>query len=203
MRKKLGLPEPKDAKQQVNGKKNASGKAWICTDEYIYRDQHGLPYLLVKKYLDEHGKKQYPQFHWDGTQWAKGKPKGPKIPYRLPELLAAPLTTIIYFCEGEKDADALAAIGLIATTASEGAGAKWPPELAQNFKDRRVVIFVDADKPGRKHGQNVARALDRVAASVKVVDLYPERNDGSDASDWLQTDTAGVKLMKAVNDGPV
>ena len=55
---------------------------------------------------------------------------------------------------------------------------------------------MDADKPGRKHGQKVARALDGVAASVKVIDLYPERNDGSDVFDWLQTDTAGVKLMK-------
>ena len=75
--------------------------------EYVYRDANGEPYLLVRKHLDGAGKKQFPQFHWDGTQWLKGKPAGPKIPYRLPELLAAP-TAVVYFVEGEKDADTLA-----------------------------------------------------------------------------------------------
>ena len=37
----------------------------------------------------------------------QGQAGGPKIPYRLPELLAAP-TAVVYFCEGEKDADNLA-----------------------------------------------------------------------------------------------
>ena len=43
------------------------------------------------------------------------------------ELIAAPTTALIYFCEGEKDADTLAKIGFVATTASEGAAAKWDP----------------------------------------------------------------------------
>jgi DNA primase len=124
----------------------------------------------------------------------KGKPKGPKIPYRLPQLLAAPLTATIYFVEGEKDADALAKLGFTATTASEGAGAKWPPELTPYCKDRHVVVLPDADKAGRAHGQKVAKVLDGVAASVKVVDLFPDRNDGSDVSDWLEDDRAGAKL---------
>jgi hypothetical protein len=34
-----------------------------------------------------------------------------KIPYNLPRLLAAPLTTIVYFVEGEGCADSLTAIG--------------------------------------------------------------------------------------------
>src|SRR5262245_15964511 len=72
---------------------NGGGKAWTFVDEYIYRDATGAPCLLVKKFIDEHGKKQYRQFHWDGRKWEKGKPKGPKIPYRLPELLAAPIGT--------------------------------------------------------------------------------------------------------------
>ena len=76
----------------------------------------------------------------------KGKPKGSKVPYRLPELLAAPLTTTVYFCEGEQDADALAAQGFVATTASEGAAAKWDDALTPYFRDRRVVIVVDSDK---------------------------------------------------------
>ena len=64
---------------------------------------------------------------------------------------------------------------LVATTTSEGAGAKWAPELTPYFKDRRVVILPDADEPGRKHAQKVAKALQEVAASIKVVDLFPGR----------------------------
>src|SRR5262249_39662008 len=86
---------------------------------------------------------------------------------------------------------------------SEGCKAKWAPELTPYFKDRHVIILVDSDKGGRRYGQKIARALYKVATSVRVVDLYPERNDGSDVFDWLQTDTAGVKLIKAVNHAPI
>ena len=75
----------------------------------------------------------------------------------------------------------------MATTASEGAAAKWDPALTQFFKDRHVVILPDADRPGRAHAQKVAKAIHGVAASVRVVDLYPERHDGSDVSDWIAT----------------
>lgn len=47
-----------------------------------------------------------------------------QVPYRLPELVAAPLSSAIYIVEGEKDADRLAALGLVATCNAGGAG-KW------------------------------------------------------------------------------
>jgi 5S rRNA maturation endonuclease (ribonuclease M5) len=166
--------------------------------QYIYKQENGEPYLRVCRTAN----KQFPQFHWDGSAWVKGKPKGPKIPYRLPELAAAPVGTIIYLCEGEKDADNLIKLGFVATSASEGANAKWDPALTAWFKGRRIVILPDADAPGRTHGQKVARALQPVAASVKVVDLYPDRTDGSDISNWLEADAAGVKFIQAVNDAP-
>jgi 5S rRNA maturation endonuclease (ribonuclease M5) len=179
-----------------NSPKGNSGSPFIA--EFIYRQRDGTPYLKVCKTAG----KQFPQFHWDGTKWVKGKPEGPKIPYRLPELSVAPRETVIYICEGEKDADSLAAIGLVATSASEGAG-KWKAELNCWFKDRRVVVLPDADAPGREHGQKIARALQPVAASLKIVDLYRDRNDGSDVSDWLKTDSVGMKLIKAMNDAPL
>ena len=161
VRTKLGLPDPKSEPQQ---KTNGGKAAWTVLGEYIYCDQNGERFLKVRKCRDETGKKQFPQYHWDGTGWAKGKPDGPKIPYRLPQLIAAPNTALVYFCEGEKDADALAKIGFVATTASEGAAAKWDPALTLYFKDRHVVILPDADLPGRAHAQKVAKAIHGVAA---------------------------------------
>jgi putative DNA primase/helicase len=172
-----------------------SGSRFVA--EYIYKQADGTPYLKVCKTPG----KSFPQFHWGVNHWAKGKPKTGKIPYRLPELSAATAETTVYITEGEKDADGLARIGLVATSASEGAG-KWKAELNPWFKDRRVVILVDADAPGRGHGQQIAKALHRIATSVKIVDLYPERVDGSDVSDWLANDSAGVKLLKAAKDTP-
>jgi Protein of unknown function (DUF3631) len=197
VRDRLGLAAF-GAKKKANGR--ANGK-WSPLAEYVYRDANGEPYLLVKKYLDTNGKKQFPQFHWDGKQWLEGKPAGPKIPYNLPQMIAAP-AAVIYVCEGEKDADALANACLVATTASEGAGAKWPPELTPYFKDRRVVILPDADEPGRKHAHKVAKALYEVANSIKIVDLAPGRGDGHDVSDWLKHDAVGAKLFAAVKAAP-
>jgi 5S rRNA maturation endonuclease (ribonuclease M5) len=194
VRAKLGLPEPK---------KDGGGKAWTLISEHVYLDQHGERFLKVRKCIDADRKKQYPQYHWDGNGWAKGKPEEAKIPYRLPQLIAAPTATIVYFVEGEKDADNLAKLGFVATTASEGAAAKWDPALTQYFKDRHVVILPDADKPGRRHGQKVAQAINNVAASVRLLDLYPERHDGSDVSNWLADDTAGAKLVRLAKQAPL
>jgi hypothetical protein len=196
VRSRLGLPEPK---QKTNGSKSA----WRELGEYVYLDQNGERFLRVRKCRNETGKKQYSQSHWDGNSWAKGKPEGPKIPYRLPELIAAPTTALVYFCEGEKDADALAKIGLMATTASEGAAAKWDSGPTPFFRDRHVVILPDADRPGRAHAQKVAKAIHGVATSVKIVDLYPDRHDGSDVSDFIATDTADVRLAKEVKEAPL
>ena len=196
VRTRLGLPEP-----EKNG--GAGVKTWTLISEHIYHDEHGERFLKVRKCRDGDGKKQYPQYHWDGNGWAKGKPEGTKILYHLPQLLAAPTTAIVYFVEGEKNVDDLAKLSFVATTASEGAAAKWDPALTPYLKDRHVVILPDADKPGRKHAQKVAQAIDSVAASLRILDLYPEQHDGSDVSDWLVDDTAGAKLAKLAKDAPL
>ncbi len=65
------------------------------------------------------------------------------------------------------------------------------------------MILPDADRPGRAHAQKVAKAIHGVAASVRILDLYPERHDGSDVSDFIANDTAGVRLAKEVKEAPL
>ncbi len=193
VRRKLGLSEPK--------KQNKTGSGvWTTLAEFVYLDEAGDEFLKVKKCRDPKGKRQFVQYHWEKNGWVKGKPKGPKVPYRLMSLKAAPKTATIFFVEGEKDADALAKIGFVATTASEGSSAKWDPALTKHFTGRNVTILPDADKTGRAHGLKVASAIHGVAAAVRVVDLYPDRHDGADVSDWIASDTAGVKLAKLVKE---
>jgi hypothetical protein len=65
--------------------------------EYIYKMEDGTPYLRVKRTPD----KQFYQSHWTGSSWMNGAPKGPKIPYRLPEIREAEHETVL-IVEGEK-----------------------------------------------------------------------------------------------------
>lgn len=150
--------------------------------DYIYRDEHGAPYMKVTRSHGKDGKK-FVQYRCENNDWLFGTKGIARVPYRLPELLARP-TDPIYFVEGEKDADRLAAAGLVATTAPEGASAQWKPELTNWFKGRDIYILPDNDQPGRAHGQKVARVLSPVARSIKIVEL-PGLPDKGDVSDWL------------------
>ena len=92
---------------------------------YIYRTADGKPYLRVQRTAA----KKFWQQHASGSGWEKGAPKGQRIPYRLPELLAADPTDPVYIVEGEKDADRLASLGFVVTTSSGGSNGKWTPEV--------------------------------------------------------------------------
>jgi DNA polymerase bacteriophage-type len=161
---------------------------------YIYRDAGGQPYLKIVRT----SAKQFPQYHWEGSRWLKGKPKGPKIPYRLPELLAAAVATPIFICEGEKDADNIATLGFIATTNSEGAGkGKWTSDLNRWFTGRLVVyILEDNDDDGRRHAREVANALRNIVTEVRIIS-FPELSVKGDVSDWLENHTRDELLDRA------
>ena len=107
--------------------------------------------------------------------------------YRLPEVLAAVKAgETIYIVEGEKDADALTAIGLVATCNPGGAG-KWMDSYTAALQGAAsVVIVADKDKPGRDHAERVRAALDGKASNAAVVEL-PEWHGKpvKDAADFI------------------
>ena len=203
VRKKLGLPEfkPKKKASGSSGKTkkgNGAAKPWSpIIARYVYRLADGRPYLQVCRTAA----KGFFQNKWNGQMWVTGKPDGPKIPYRLPELLAAPLTAKVHIAEGEKDTDALAKLGFTATTNSEGANA-WTDDLNDYFKDRHVYIHEHNDEQGRKRVQQIARALEPIAASVRVIRL-PGLKEHGDISDWLESDPSGARLVKECESTPV
>lgn len=123
-----------------------------------------------------------------GYTWGLGDAM--PVLYRLPQLLD-PATDWqpVYVCEGEKDADRLAGLGLVATCNFDGAAAtgqrsKWRTEYNEHFSGRVVYILADNDDPGRVHAAAVASSLHGVAQAVKVVNL-PGLPDKGDVSDWL------------------
>jgi hypothetical protein len=137
--------------------------------------------------------KNFPTHHWDmnSGSWKLGWPKM-VIPYRLPELIAAPPTEPIFICEGEKDADNVTRLGLIATT-NPGGAAKWQPELARWFKDKQLVdILEDNDDAGRMHTGKIMSSLRGIVSTIAVIP-FPELPPKGDVSDWLAL--GGNKLL--------
>ena len=201
VRERLGLPPFEATKKRK--KPNGGARPYSPTiAKYIYRLADGSAYLQVQRTAA----KEFLQYHWDGEMWIGGKPQGPKVPYRLPELTSAAPTTPIYIVEGEKDVDNLAKIGFVATCGSEGAdngnGNKWTADLNVHFTGRHVYVIPDNDAQGRTHAQHVARQLDPVAASVRIVEL-PDLPLKGDVSDWLEHDSAGVKLSRLAAAAPL
>jgi hypothetical protein len=116
------------------------------------------------------------------------------VPYALPELLAA---TSVFICEGEKDCDNLAALGLVATTKVGGAG-KWRDAYNTHFQGKVVAIIPDNDSPGRAHAQEVAQHLHGVAAVVRILEL-PGLPEKGDVSDWLKAGGTVEQLKERAN----
>ncbi len=148
---------------------------------YDYRDEAGRLLYQVVRYRPKTFRQRRPDPQHPGRWlWSLGKTR--LVPYRLPELLQVqPGSQWVWGVEGEKDADRLASLGLVATTNAQGAG-KWKPEYNGYFKGHKVAIIPDDDEPGRKHAVQVARSLAPVAADVRLVELEPPAKD---VSDWL------------------
>ena len=163
---------------------------------YDYRDEAGeLVFQSVRmEPKDFRQRKPKPGGGWDWS--VKGCPV---VPYRLPEILAEPERGVIV-CEGEKDCDSLAAVGLLATCNAGGAG-KWTQEHAQFLRGRRVVILPDNDPAGQEHAQGVAASLQGVASSVRIAEL-PGLDEKGDVSDWLAAGGTKAELVELIKATP-
>lgn len=81
--------------------------------------------------------------------------------YRLPEVhAAATAADTIYVCEGEPDADAMSAHGVVATTSPFGAAAEWLPEYTEQLRGAgQVVIVRDKDEAGHARAESLHKTL--------------------------------------------
>src|SRR4051812_10262182 len=151
---------------------------------YDYRDAAGMLALQVVRYEPKAFRQRRPDPARPGEWlWSVGDLRRPL--YRLPELLAADPAELVFLVEGEKDADRLRSLSLVATTSAQGAKG-WPLSDHVPLAGRHVVVLPDNDPPGREYAATVAGDLATVAASVRVLAL-PDLPDKGDVSDWLDT----------------
>jgi len=164
---------------------------------YDYTDAEGRPLYQVVRYEP----KDFKQRRKDGSENWVWNLKGVKpVLYHLPEVLeAVKQGKTVYICEGEKDCDNLAKLGLSATTNSGGAE-KWRPELNEALADASVVILPDKDAAGKRHAAKVASSLYGKAKSIIIVELPDiDGHQVKDASDWLAAGGTLSELEKLVS----
>jgi hypothetical protein len=148
---------------------------------YVYRDKSGNDYTRVNRFVP----KAFSQDYWDGSEWRPGGPKGDHIPYHLPEIIDR-REDDIYICEGEKDADNLAALGFLTTTNQDGAG-KWYEEMNPWFNDRVVYIVPDTDIAGINHAKLVGRNLRNRVKDMHRIELNADDEPKcKDVSEWIE-----------------
>lgn len=165
-----------------------------------YQDATGVTrYQSLRYRYDDTGEKTFLLRQPDGLGGYKWNLKGiTRLPYRLPELLAADKGLPVFIPEGEDDVERLRAAGLVATCNSEGAE-KFRPDLVPFFHGRQVVVLADNDDPGHRHADQVAQLLRPVAEWVKVLG-FPHLTKGGDVSDWLDQGGTANELLALAKD---
>ena len=112
-----------------------------------------------------------------GGGWDWKMDRGNLPLYMLHELAAAKTCVLT---EGEKDVETLRSLGMVATTAPNGAKS-WRPEFAERFQGKRVYILPDSDAPGVKYAHEAAKHILPAAKMVRIVYLP----DSKDVTDYL------------------
>jgi len=148
---------------------------------YTYYDPEGQAIGQVVRTADKKFWRKRPET--DGT-WVNGG--FGDVLYNLHVIAAAEPGTAIFVVEGEKDADRLVELGLVATCNAGGAG-KWRHDMAEHLEGHPIVILPDNDRPGRDHANAIASSLlQRHDGDVRIINL-PGLADKGDVSDWLDT----------------
>jgi hypothetical protein len=166
--------EPRQAKQ---------GRAVVA--EYPYSDEAGTV-LYVKVRFWPKDFRQYVPLPDGGKQWNLNGVR--RVLYRLPEVkVAIAESRTVFVAEGEKDADALVAAGVVATCNTEGAWQpgqtpKWRKDYTEQLRGAMAAVVAHEDDPGMARAKHIVKELTGVAAHVRLV----EPLSGKDAYDHLQ-----------------
>lgn len=179
-------------------------KTKVETDVYDYVDIDGKLRYQVVRYFPKTFRQRRP----DGAGGFVWSLKGvDRVLYRLPGIIEGRSraffdssgeskdgTHRVYVVEGEKDADRLTSLAVMATTCCGGAES-WSDVYAEQLAAagvQSIVILPDNDVPGHTHAQRVAQSCRHVfddkapelGADIKVVPL-PGLKPKGDVSDWL------------------
>ena len=165
----------------------------VKTGEYFYRRADGSITMKVEKWLKQStGQKEFYPYALINGKYVKGyagklKPEDCVL-YNLPEVLKS---DIIYFTEGEKDADTLKELDIAGTTTPGGGRglvgyAKKNPNLFDPIKDKEIRIVSDNDEVGSEYIKQVIEQVKNIVKNIKIFnlcDVMPHLKKKGDISD--------------------
>lgn len=188
-------PPERDAKPASAHAVRLQGSQRI-TATFDYFDGDGT--LLYRKHRIEPGRDRAKEFaydHPDGARgWAPKRGQDP-IPYRLPDLLAAPTDIPLFMAEGEAKADRLAEWGFLSTSHKDWKGF----EYSGYVKDRTVFILPDNDETGRDLAEKAREAVERAGGTPHLLEL-PGLPEHGDILDWNGTPEDLRRLSSAASE---
>lgn len=159
------------ATQRANGTASTIKPKIVKT--YDYTDADGALVFQVVR-LEP---KDFRQRHKDEVgAWVWNLQGVQRVLFNLPRVKTA---DVVFVCEGEKDCDTIASMGLVATTNCGGAK-NWLPEYTAYFRGKEVVLLPDNDKAGQDHLEVLKTALGKVAKSMRIVQMPEGIKDVSD-----------------------
>lgn len=139
-------------------------------ETYHYRDLQGNLQFQKLRFIDETGKKTFRQRRKakDGS-WIYNLDDIEQVLYNLPQVIKGKeAKATIWVVEGEKDANTLTELGLIATTMPGGAG-KWKDHHTASLAGAKVVIIADNDTVGKKHATEVCEKLIEAGCETEIL----------------------------------
>jgi hypothetical protein len=194
-------------------KKQPPRPAWDCGDglhwpypvarRFVYVDESGIPLFEALRLTQPDGSKTFRQAHYAAGKWRAGMDDVTPILYHADDLAKARAQPVapVWVAEGEKCADALRILGLVATTSPMGAG-KWRPDYSEQLKGLDVIILPDHDLPGWGHAQHAANSLTDVASRVRVLEIAREFpgpwEKGADVADWIERERAAKATTETI-----
>jgi hypothetical protein len=194
-----------------SGPEKGSGERRELTS-YIYRDAGGTP--RFRKVRNRPGRE--PRFWLERADGRGGWVKGTKgvdtsIIYHANEVKKTiDDAQVICAVEGEKDADSLRALGIVATCNAHGASEpgkrpKWTKAHSEQLAGADIVVLNDNDAAGYEHADATCKLSLGVAKRVRRLDLkphWPEIPKGGDVSDWLVAGHGGDELRALIASAP-
>lgn len=185
---------PKQAARRLSAKAIAQGFKPQALHEYRDADGNIIYRRMRLKHPD--GRKWIRPMSLNGHGYELGEPDFPhgKPLYRLPDLIGH-ADDPAWFVEGENCADALAKLGILATT-SGGADSANHADFSM-LAQRSVTVWPDNDEPGLRHAREVADRLIELGSAVRLIDVSKlNLPDKGDVVDWLRAhpDAASADL---------
>ena len=172
---------------------NAEKEKNVKTGEYFYRRADGSVTMKVEKWVKQStGQKEFYPYALINGKYVKGyvgKLEAKDcVLYNLPDVLKS---DVVYFTEGEKDADTLKELGIAGTTTPGGGRglsgySKKNPNLFDPIKDKEIRIVSDNDEVGSEYIRQVIEQVKDKVKNIKVFnlcDVMPNLKKKGDISD--------------------